>query len=160
MELEFDIKMTANDLYDYLLYHTYTSLSGILSVIVGAFMVIAFAMGYSPIYLVAGIVVLGYLPYTFFIRSRKQFLNNPAFREPLHYLVNDEGITVSQGEMSETVEWEAFVKAVSTPKSILLYTNKVNASIFSKRELKDKKMLFIQAISTHMDAKKVKIRGN
>lgn len=159
MELEIDVKMTPNALYDYLMYHMYTSFQGILGAIIGAFLIILFFTGQSPVFLIAGIVVEAYLPYTLFLRSRKQFLSSPAFKEPLHYVFNDEGMTVSQGEESETLEWELMYKAASTPNSIILYTSKVNASIFPKKDLGDKKALLIQAISTHMSPKKVKIRG-
>ena len=160
MELEFDIKMSPGALYDYLLYYTYTSFQGILGVIVGLFLILIFFTGQSPIFLIAGIVVEAYLPYTLFLRSRKQFLDTPSFREPLHYKFTDEGMTVSKGESEEKLEWELFFKASSTPGSILLYTSKINASIFPKKELGDKKALLVQFISTHMDPKKVKIRGN
>jgi hypothetical protein len=50
-------------------------------------------------------------------------------------------------------------RAVSTPKSIILYTSPVNASIFPKKDLGDKAMGVTQIISTHMAPKKVKIRS-
>lgn len=159
MELEIDVKMTANALYDYMLYHTYHSFAGILGAVVGVFLVIVFVSGQSPIYLIAGLVVLGYLPYALFTRSRRQYLSTPAFKEPLKYIFTDEGVSVSQNEATESMIWADMVKAVSTPTSIILYTSKVNASIFPKKDLGDKKALLIQAISTHMDPKKVKIRG-
>lgn len=159
MELEIDVKMTANALYDYMLYHTYHSFAGILGAVVGVFLVIVFVSGQSPIYLIAGLVVLGYLPYALFTRSRRQYLSTPAFKEPLKYIFTDEGVSVSQNEVTESMIWADMVKAVSTPTSIILYTSKVNASIFPKKDLGDKKALLIQAISTHMDPKKVKIRG-
>lgn len=159
MELEIDVKMTANALYDYMLYHTYHSFAGILGAVVGVFLVLVFVSGQSPIYLIAGLVVLGYLPYALFTRSRRQYLSTPAFKEPLKYIFTDEGVSVSQNEVTESMIWADMVKAVSTPTSIILYTSKVNASIFPKKDLGDKKALLIQAISTHMDPKKVKIRG-
>lgn len=159
MRLELDVKMTANVLYDYFLYHTYTGLQGILGAVVGALLIVIFFMGQSPMYLIAGLVVELYLPYTLFLRSRKQFLDNKVFKEPIHYLFDDEGMTVSQGENSESIEWENIHRAVSTPSSILLYTSAMNASIFPKKELGDKKILLIEMISTHMPPKKVKIRG-
>lgn len=159
MELEIDVKMTANALYDYMLYHTYHSFAGILGAVVGVFLVIVFVSGQSPIYLIAGLVVLGYLPYALFTRSRRQYLSTPAFKEPLKYIFTDEGVSVSQNEVTESMIWADMVKAVSTPTSIILYTSKVNASIFPKKDLGDKKALLIQVISTHMDPKKVKIRG-
>ena len=159
MELEIDIKMTANALYDYLLFHMYSSFQGILGAVAGAFLLLLFFMGYGPIYLIAGLVVEAYLPYTLFLRSRKQFLASSAFREPLHYVFTDAGMSVEQGEIKEEIEWDLMVKAVSTPSSIIIYTSRVNASIFPKKDLGDKKAMLIEAISTHMDPKKVKIRG-
>ena len=50
-------------------------------------------------------------------------------------------------------------KAVSTGRSIILYTSRVNATIFPKRQLGDQKMAVVEMISTHMPPAKVKIRG-
>ena len=38
MELEFDVKITSNILYDYMLRHTYSSLSGLMGSLVGVLM--------------------------------------------------------------------------------------------------------------------------
>ena len=160
MELEFDVKITPNDLYDYMMFHTYSGMSGIVGTVCGLFLIVVYLMGYQIWYLIAGLIVILYLPWTLFLRSRKQYLANASFKQPLHYFINDEGITISQGEVSETQSWENMYKAVSTFGSIVVYTSRVNASIFPKRELMDKKMPLIKMISTHMEPKKVKIRGN
>lgn len=160
MEVSFDVKITPGVLYDYLLYHTYTGTTGLLGTIAGALLVVAYFMAGSILYLIFGVVVLVYLPWTLFIRSKKQYLANPAFKEPLHYTLNEEGMTVSQKDTSEQIAWENLYKAVSTPKSIVLYTSPVNASIFPKKDLGERKAALIEVISTHMPPKKVKIRGN
>lgn len=133
MEIEFDVKIDAGVLYDYMLHHTYTSASGLLGTGVGALMIVAFSMRHSVIFLIAGIVILGYLPWTLFIRSGQQMLANPAFKEPLHYRLDEEGITVSQSGTEEKQAWEQMYKAVSTGRSIIVYTSRVNASIFPKK---------------------------
>lgn len=158
MELEFDVKVTSSELYDYLLYHTYTGLSGMLGTLVGVFLVIAFVATRYFIYLIAGIVLIAYMPCSLFLRAKQQAVNNPAFREPLHYKMTEEGISVSQGESEETQSWDSCVKAVSTARSIILYTSRTTASIFPKRDLEGKKEALIRMISTHMPPKKVKIR--
>lgn len=160
MEVSFDVKITPGVLYDYLLYHTYTGTTGLLGTIAGALLVAAYFMTGSILYLIFGVVVLVYLPWTLFIRSKKQYLANPAFKELLHYTFNEEGMTVSQKDTSEQIAWENLYKAVSTPKSIVLYTSPVNASIFPKKDLGEHKAALIEVISTHMPPKKVKIRGN
>ena len=158
MELEFDVKITAGTLYDYLLQHTYSSFSGMLGTLVGALLIVFFVATKYPVYLIAGIVMIAYLHYTLFIRANKQAINTPAFKNPLHYKMTDDGICVSQGETSENQSWDNCFKAVSTPKSIILYTSKSTASIFPKKDLGDKKEALIQMISTHMPPNKVKIK--
>ena len=158
MELEFDIKVTAKTMYDYLLHHPYSSLSGILGTIVGVFLLMGFLSTKYPVYLIAGIFVILYLPFNLWIKANQQVQNNPVFKEALHYKLTDEGISVSQGESGESMPWEQCYKAVSTNASIILYTSKTTASIFPRKDLGEKKDALIEMISTHMEPQKVKIR--
>lgn len=159
MEIEFDVKISANVLYDYMLRHTYSSLSGIMGTLVGALMLVLFASNRQPICLIIGVVILLYLPWTLFIKSRQQALDTPAFKKPLHYRLSDDGIEVSQDETVEQMGWDGMVKAVSTLNSIIVYTTPTNACIFPKKDLGDSRYKVIEIISTHMPPKKVKIRG-
>lgn len=159
MEIEFDVKVTPGVLYDYMLYHTYTSASGLIGAAAGALLVVAFFMGAGSLCLIAGIIILGYLPWTLFIKSRQQYLANPAFQKPLHYKLTEEGLEVSQNDEIQSQKWENMYKAVSTPRSLILYTSPVNAFIFPKADLGEKTSGMIEVISTHMPPKKVKIRS-
>ena len=158
MELEFDVKVDSKVLYDYMLHHTYGSFQGVLGTAVGALMLVGFAVTKYIIWLIAGIVLLAYMPWSLFLKSKQQMLNTPAFKEPLHYKLDDEGITISQGEVSQSQKWEDMYKAVSTNKSIIVYTSKVNATIFPRKQLGEDVVKVIQIISSHMPPKKVKIR--
>ncbi len=159
MEIDFDVTVTKSALYDYLLYHTYTGFAGIIGTVVGALLLVGFFLNGKIVYLIAGLIIVLYLPCTLFLRSRQQYMLNPAFKEPFHYHVGEEGITVSQNETEETIAWDQILKAVSTPGNILLYTSRVNASILPKKDLGDKKEALIRAVSTHVEPARVKIRG-
>lgn len=159
MEIEFDVKITSNILYDYMLRHTYSSLSGLMGSLVGVLMLMLFASNRQPVCLIIGVVILLYLPWTLFIKSKQQALNTPAFRKPLHYRLSDEGIEVSQDDTTEKMGWADMYKAVSTTHSIIVYTTRTNACIFPKKDLEENKYKVIEIISTHMPPKKVKIRG-
>ncbi len=159
MEVEFDVKITPGVLYDYMLYHTYTSASGLIGAVTGALLVVAFFMGSGVLCLIAGIVILAYLPWTLFVKSRQQYLANSAFKESLHYRLTEEGMEVSQKGEAQSQKWEEMHKAVSTPRSLIIYTSPVNASIFPRKDLGEKAPLVIEIISTHMSPKIVKIRG-
>ena len=159
MELEFDVRITANVLYDYMLRHTYYSMSGLIGTIVGALMFVCFFFRGDVIFLIAGAVILGYLPWTLWIKSRRQMLGTPAFQKPLHYKMTEEGIEVSQDGTTEKMGWENMYRAVSTTHSIVVYTTRTSACIFPKKDLGENRYKVIEIISTHMPPKKVKIRG-
>lgn len=122
-------------------------------------MIIAAYANKQILFLIAGVIILIYQPWTLFLRSRKQMLSNPAFKKPLHYKLTEEGIEVSQDDTTEKQKWEDMYKAVSTGSSIIVYTSRINASIFPKKDLGENKYKVIEMISTHMPAKKVKIKG-
>lgn len=157
--IELDVKIGSGDLYDYLLMHTYNSSSGIVGSCVGALFVVVFFMTGKVPCLLAGILLLVYLPWTLFIKSKQQVLNNPVFKQPLHYVLDEEGITISQGEAETKQSWQDMVKAVSTGRSIIVYTSRVNATIFPRKQMGERTADVIRMISTHMDPKKVKIRA-
>ena len=157
--VETDIQVTAADLYDYVLMHTYHGTSGIIGSTAGALFVVAGFLTQKWLIVIAGLVILLYLPITLYTKSKLQWSANEAFQKPLHYVLDDDGVTVSQGEVSESQSWEGMVKAVSTPRSIILYTSGRNASIFPKAQLGDQKDALIEVISTHMPPQKVKIRS-
>jgi len=157
--IELDIKIEAGDLYDYMLRHSYNSPSGILGSALGAVMIIVALAESQWLFLIGGLALLLYLPWVLFIKSRRQILNNPAFREKLHYRLDEEGLTITQGEAEAKQGWAEMYKAVSTGRSIILYTSRVNATIFPKRELGDQKMAVVEMISTHMPPTRVKIRS-
>lgn len=156
--VELDVTIEAGDLYDYMLQHNYNSPAGILGSCIGGLMVVVGAMNQQTIFIILGVILLVYLPWTLFIKSRQQKMNNPVFKETLHYVLNEEGITVSQGEASESAKWEDMYKAVSTTKSVIIYTTRVSATILPKRYMQDKLGDVIEVISTNMPPKKVKIR--
>jgi len=156
--LEYDVKITDKELYDYMIAHSYNSASGILGSCLGALMVVVALMNGHWIYLICGVVLLLYLPINLRIRSKQQILKNSSFKESLHYKLDENGITISQGEQSQSQKWEDMYKAISTSKSIIVYTSKVSATIFPRKQLGEDVVKVIEMVSTHMPPKKVKIR--
>lgn len=157
MELEFDVKIDAASLFDYMLHHTYSGAAGILGSTVGALGVVAYFMNGYLLYLILGLIILLYQPVSLYLKAKQQALN-PAFKAPLHYKMTEEGVSVSQGETEQFQKWEDMYKASSTNKSLILYTSKINASIFPRKDLGEQQVDVIAMISRHMPAKKVQIR--
>ena len=156
--IELDVKIGAKDLYDSMLRHSYSSPAGIIGNCFGALLIVFAAMTGQGLYLVFGLIILSYLPCTLAFRSKQQVLSNPSFQQPLHYVVDHAGITISQGEDSVQYLWEDLYKVVSTGRSIIVYTSKINATIFPRKQMGDKCVSVIEMIYVHMPHKKVNIR--
>ena len=110
---EIDVQIKASDLYDYSLRHSYTSLGGLLSTIVGVLMIYAyFAKNASPLYLIFGLIVVFYIPINLFLMSRQQAMQE-TFQKPLHYAFYENGMEVSQNDLKEMIGWDYIVKALS-----------------------------------------------
>ena len=156
--IEFDVHINAGDLYDYMMRHTYSGFSGLFGRVMGALFVVIGVYRQYWIAVAAGIVLLCYLPWSLFLKSKQQMLANPAFKEPLHYKLDDEGIHVSQNGTEEMQRWEDIRKAVSTGRSLIVYTSRTNACIFPRRDMGDYTAQVIRVLSTHLPASAVKIR--
>ena len=61
--VELDIKIGAGDLYDYMLMHSYNSVGGIMGTGIGAVAIIVAFSTKQWIFLIAGIILLLYLPW-------------------------------------------------------------------------------------------------
>ena len=72
MEVTLKVKILAGDIYDYLLYHYYTSAAGLIGSCVGALLVVSAFLTGTWIYLVVGLIILLYLPWVSFLKSRTQ----------------------------------------------------------------------------------------
>lgn len=155
---EVDVHMNVSVLYDYMLRHTYTGMQGLVATILGVMCILFFAKGAGVIYLMAGIIIIAYLPWNLFLSAKRQALQNEAFRKPLHYTFTEDGIYVAQGEAMEMQKWSIMYQAVATAKSIIVYTSKVNACVFPRTDLGNDATILIEIICRHMDPKKVKIK--
>ena len=156
--LSFDVTMSSSIVYDYLLRHSYSSAAGLLGSCFGAFGLIMFAATQAPAYLIMGLIVLLYLPVTLFQRSRMVMLTNAAYKKPLTYRFYEKGFDVSQDEAKSSIEWTGCTKAVSTKKSIIIYTGKNNASIFPRDQIPGGAAGLISLIARYMEPKRIKIR--
>lgn len=165
MSVKFTVKMTEKYMYDFFLYNTYTSLSGLLGPVVGvAALMVAFNSyqkgGFTsavPALLIA-ILFLIINPIQLKSRAKMQVQQSEMFKKPLEYEFNETGIVVRQDELEAVNQWGEFVKAVSTQKSVILYLNRVRALIFPKECMGEQYEEVLKMIHTHMPPSKVKIR--
>lgn len=165
MSIKFEVKMTEKAMYDFLLYHSYTHMAGLVGALLGI-MSLALAVNHglqgdvqgAGLFGIMAFVVIFMEPVNLRQTAKRQVKQTKMFQQPLLYEVSDEGLTVRQNGMEERNPWDNFTKVVSTGKSLILYVTRVRAIILPKESMGDDYMAVVETISKHVPAKKVKIR--
>lgn len=165
MEVSFDVKLTPKDLFRFNLYQTYTTSQGpvsiILAVLVFVMAGVSFRDGsvsYGVLYLVVGIAFAVYIPVTLWSRAKQTIKKNAVLSGTLHYHISEAGIEVSQDGDSGVLEWKQIYKMVSTQKSVLVYSNRVNAYIIPREQLGDKYDTLAQLANKMLEKHRVKMK--
>lgn len=138
MKYEFDFQMDEKTLGDFYMSHNMGGISGFLWPVLGAFaIVIAVVSGsstpilYRLVYALFGLMFIFYIPWDLKRKAKKQVKTNPYYAQPIHYVIDEEGVTTTQGDQEATVKWENFSKLKITKKSMFLYMRNKNACVFS-----------------------------
>lgn len=138
MRYEFDFKMDEKTLGDFYKSHNMTGISGMIWPLLGAFAIIlAIVSGsatpviYRIVYAAIGLMFIFYIPYDLKRKAKKQVETNPYYAEPIHYIIDEEGVTTIQGEKEAKVTWDKFSKIKLTKKSMFLYMRNKNACVLS-----------------------------
>lgn len=138
MKYEFDFQMDEKTLTDFYMSYNMGGFSGFVWPIIGVIAIViailskdATPMTYRLLYVIFGLLFIFYVPLDLKKKAKKQLKTNPYYAQPIHYVLNEEGVTTTQGENEATVEWKNFSRMKLTKKSMILYMRNRNACVFS-----------------------------
>lgn len=145
MKIEFNIKLSAKNLYLFNMYQAYKGLQGILSLVL-PIMIFVYtglqwgeaSVGSCILNIVIAILFLLYIPVTLWLRANKVVKNDPVLSKELHFEFSEENIRVSQGEENVEFEWDNVYRMVTIGGLLLIYTNRINAYVIEKKQMEDK----------------------
>lgn len=164
MSVKINVKMTEEYMYDFMLYHNYTHLSGIMGIVAGILCLAVFVqnilnddMQSSIIWLMCAILFLVISPSSMKTRAKSQVQNSEMFQKALEYEFTETGITVRQDEAEATTKWEEVTKVIKTRKSVIVYLGRVRALIFPKACMGEQYEEVVNVLRTHLPSKKVKL---
>lgn len=140
-EIEFDVELTAGDLYGFSMRHTYGNVSGIFGVLISlsCWIILAVRFGVMDTTARIALFIIGCLftivqPVMLYSKSKAQARQNKDINAKLHYILSPDGITVSQGEQEASVKWYDVRKIICTAKAVYLYMSPVRAFIFPQSQ--------------------------
>ncbi len=142
MDKKFEVKVTTMDMFDFMMYHNYSSFGGKLSFLFSVVMLIVAIIKYNDftttqfaVMLVLGLLFTVINPLMLFVKSIKQAALNPMFRKGLTYNLDKDKIVISQGEVSNEVPLSEVTKVVETRRSTFVFVTRVRAYIWPKSSL-------------------------
>jgi hypothetical protein len=135
MIVEFDVEMTVAKIYDYMLKHAFSTLKGLSGEIAGLVLLVGFFITGNLLLFCFGLLAMIYLPITIYLKAKKQMEQVPAFSDKIHYIISEHGIAILAGDKKQFQSWSKLYKVVSTGKSIIIYTDELNACILPREDM-------------------------
>ncbi len=163
-EITFDVNMKAKYMYRFMLYHNYTTFGSLFGVLLSLFaMILLITTFKEQTDMGKGILLFISLLWTIInpimlrARAKRQVLMNSSYKKALTYTISGEGITVSQDENSESIEWDKIIKVVLTKNQLLVYSSKIHAFIFPLQEIGDKLDDVTSIVVNSVKGRKIKV---
>lgn len=159
-EVKFSVQIKVNDMFAFLMHHSYRGVSLIIDAVitVGAIALLATGFGKESPASTVVLVVLALLftvinPLQLYRRAKKQVTKNEVFQKPLCYVLTEEGITMSQGEVTQSFLWGDVYRIKEYKSLFAVYTGRVYACIWPKRELAECENEVRELFRKHLSAK-------
>lgn len=147
---EFDISMETGDVFAYLARQQFLGLRGLVNLALNVIIVLCLVFNWENYDTTARLLLFLllfmfdiYVPVTMYLRAKSQSGAAKENQTLTHYIVSNEGITVSQGEESIELLWGHFQKFISSSKRIYVYTSRLTAFIFPKSQIEDSAYEFL-----------------
>jgi hypothetical protein len=164
--MKIEVTMRAEHIYDLLLFHTYSRLSGFLVNVLGLAVIVAGGILLSTgrigvenalFYVGAGFLFLSCTPLSLYLKSRKM-IAAPCYKEKTVYTFFEKGFSIQNVGVENSYSWNQVEKAVSTPKDIVFYVGEGNALILPKESFHDYFMPVMKLIAENITRDKIYIR--
>jgi len=141
-EVKFSVQMKTVYMFDFLYWHSYHGITGIINYALSfagiAALLAGFGKGNTVVTLM--LVALASLftvinPLLLLYKAAGQVKRSKMFAKPLLYKFDTRGFSISQDNNSDSAEWNSVVLIRETGKSIILYLGAANALILPKKEI-------------------------
>lgn len=147
------VKMTFKALYSYVLNTNYRSYAGIIGLVIsfGALVILfanwnGFGTAQRVMLVVIGLTFTVINPLSLAFKTYQQLKLSPSHKLPLSYTFSGEGITVSQGEVTQLIKWDMVCRIMLTKHMVAVYTSRIHAFVIPLTELGEDKGRILTAM--------------
>ncbi|MDD6136208.1 MAG: YcxB family protein [Lachnospiraceae bacterium] len=138
------VNMTFRALYSYIINTNYRNVSGYFSIFISVASLAcafifwnSFATGTKIMLILIGLIFTVLNPLMLAFKAFKQLKLSPSYKKPIEYTFYDDGIKVSQGDLSDTLPWNRISALMLTKHMLAIYTSRIHAFVIPVSELGD-----------------------
>ena len=166
MKVYVKVRMKAEFIYDLLLFHTYSRLSGFLVNLLGLAVIITggfllrnqtIQLNQAFVYVAGGMMILLFTPINLRLQAARM-MGQPRYDSEIQYGFDENGIEERLGEQVRTYGWDRVQKAVSTPKDIAFYIEESSALVLPKESFGENFMPVMKLVASSLSRDRIYIR--
>lgn len=164
MPVKVEIKLDVDSMAEFMIYRIYTSMPGIVSIVLGVLNVgLVFAFFRKEDFLLAALFIVFALlllvGFPYYIRYKVgKMKDSRRLTETVTYEFTEDGIVTTTSEDSGKASWSKFKRAISKKRSIILIDHQKQAIILPIAQLGEQYTPVMDMIFEHMPVPAVRIR--
>jgi hypothetical protein len=164
--MKFKTQIETNELFSFLMKHSYAGFSGKIGILISLASAVLciinipnFEGNETKVIILAILALLFTVinPLLLYMKAKQQKLTNPAYKNEMEYELNEEGIALHVGEQEGGIPWDMIIKVVETGSIYILYTTRINAFLWPKKDMGEQEAEMIEYLLAHIDRKKVQL---
>lgn len=152
-----DLQVDQWDVYTFMMYHTYCSVTGVIGMLLSLFCLGQGVMeiitdrmsAMTAVLLVVGVWFTIISPLTMIGKAALQIKRVTSLQKPITYTFTEEGMLQEQGEVKTGCRWKQITKAVFMKRIWILYAGKVRGNVIPVRQLGEHEAELKQLIKAH-----------
>lgn len=163
MEVKFEVELERKHIFSFLIRHTYFAFSGYCGLLISLCAYAAtiytwnrMPVGNSIMLLLAGMMFTVIQPLALFIKANKE-ASQKGSNKPINYLINREGLLLTQNGDTALYRWQQVTKITSTSLAVVIYVDNRRTFILSKEAIGDKYEMLKQIVNANAVASYIKI---
>ena len=134
MSMDFELKLDGKTMSRFLLHYNYTKATGLFGILLGIASLAAVFIKWNMWNAVLFLIVQ---PLTLAKKGRRQMAQE-EMQIPLFCHIDEEGISVTQGEASSSCKWSDLRKVVYRKNEMYLFTSAIYATIITRNSCEEK----------------------
>lgn len=141
-EVNFDIQITDKDLFKFSINNIYRKFTGILWIVFSITVIFITVYTWGDISINNSILLICMAllfsvmnPFLLWTKSKSHIKKNETMQKPIHYCINGKGVTISQGERTDHVDWNQTWKAVRYGNLVIIYVSSIRAFVLPVNQI-------------------------